>query len=58
MAKKNIEPRIFEGDDGQWYWSLESANGQIVCRAEGYSNKSNAKRAFRSAQRVMAKAVL
>lgn len=36
---------VFQGKDGDWYWTVIARNGERVCQSEGYKNKANAKRA-------------
>jgi len=31
---------------GDWFWHLRASNGQIVCQSEGYTRRSDAKRAL------------
>lgn len=47
---------IYEGDgNGKFYWRGVSRNGQITCTGhQGYSTKSNAKRAARKTGRQLA----
>ena len=33
---------VFQGKNGDYYWRLKAANGEIVCGSEGYSSKSAA----------------
>lgn len=41
--------QYFQGRDEQWYWHLRARNGRIVADgAEGYSTKSNVKRAIKT----------
>lgn len=45
-AKGKVE--IFQGQGGGWYWRARAANGKVVADgSEGYSNRSNARRAAR-----------
>lgn len=54
-GKRHPKVDFFQGDDdGQWYWHAAGGNGEISCRAEGYSTRSNAKRGFLTAKRIMA----
>lgn len=38
--------KVFEGKDGQWYFNVQAANGQIVAQSEGYVSKGNAERGY------------
>lgn len=53
-GKRHPKVDFFQGDDDQWYWHAAGGNGEISCRAEGYSTRSNAKRGFLTAKRIMA----
>lgn len=33
---------IFRGVDGQWYWHLKAANGEIIATSEGYQRRQGA----------------
>jgi hypothetical protein len=33
----------FKGRDGQFYWHLKAANGEIVANGQGYASKQGAK---------------
>lgn len=42
---------VYRGNNRRWYWRLKSGNGLIIAtsaggKANGYSNKYNAQRAF------------
>jgi len=41
---------VYQGRDRQWYLRLVARNGEIVLDSEGYSTKSNAKRAAKRLQ--------
>ena len=44
MAQPRVE--IFVGEDAQYYWHLQSANGQIVAAgAEGFTRRQDAEHA-------------
>jgi len=65
MAKKTPIIVMFQarasrdGIFGLWYWRLRAKNGQIVADgAEGYATRSNALRAAKRAQKLMAEAVI
>ena len=53
---------VYEGTDwqglsGLWYWRLVARNGKTVADgAEGYASVSNARRAARRVQKLMAEA--
>jgi uncharacterized protein YegP (UPF0339 family) len=39
---------------GKWFWRLTANNGEIVCDgSEGYSNRSNCRRAAKRVKRLM-----
>jgi uncharacterized protein YegP (UPF0339 family) len=44
----------FQGKDGQWYFNLEAANGEIVEPSEGYSTKEHAEEGIESAKKAAA----
>ena len=33
---------VFRGEDGQWYWRLKAANGEIIAQSEGYQRRQSA----------------
>ena len=44
----------FEGEDGDWYWHFEAANGKVTADgAEGYASKSNVKRAIENVKALL-----
>lgn len=44
---RNPDWEYFPGEDGQWYWHFEAANGEITADGnEGYVSRSNVKRAI------------
>ena len=45
MAKRGYTIEIFTGRDHKAYFHKKSANGKITVPSQGYSNKSNARRA-------------
>ena len=45
---------IHEGEDAAWYLRLVASNGRITLDSEGYSSKSNAKRAARRMKALLA----
>lgn len=47
---------IFKGRDSRYYWRLVGGNGEIVAQSEGYSTKSNAKRAAKRFPEIVAQA--
>ena len=53
---------VFEGDDGQWYWRLKSANGRTLCQGEAHTRKRDADRAIETVtetiQKIAAKAIV
>lgn len=40
--------KLFEGTDGNWYFSLHAGNGEIIATSEGYSSKQMAKNGIKS----------
>lgn len=47
---------VVKGEDGQWYFHLKAANGEIVSQSEGYSRREDAELGVESAQRAAAAA--
>jgi len=41
--------KVFQGEDGDWYFGAYSANHEEVAQSEGYTRKSDAEQAARSA---------
>lgn len=39
---------LFEGKNGQYYFNLKAANGEIILQSEGYTAKSSAKNGINS----------
>ncbi|MBD3638665.1 MAG: YegP family protein [Crocinitomicaceae bacterium] len=39
----NPKFQIFTGKDGQYYFRLRAANGEIVCSSEGYTTLQSCK---------------
>lgn len=50
--------KVFRGDDGQWYFRVQAANGQIVSQSEGYASRSNAERGLKTALETAADVLL
>jgi len=42
MSKVKYHIQVFKGEDNQWYWRLQSVNGQILLSSEGYTRKESA----------------
>jgi uncharacterized protein YegP (UPF0339 family) len=40
----NVE--FYKGDDGDWRWRVQAANGEIVATGEGFTRRRDAKRGF------------
>jgi uncharacterized protein len=40
--------KLLQAVDGQWYFHLQAANGEVVAHSETYADKSNAQRAITS----------
>jgi uncharacterized protein YegP (UPF0339 family) len=38
---KNPKFQVYRGSDGQFYFRLHAANGEIILSSEGYASKSN-----------------
>ena len=45
--------RVFQGNDGQWYWSLKARNGQVMAQSEGYTRRQGAMRAAERLQSML-----
>jgi len=45
MAKRGYTIELFTGNDKLVYFHKKSSNGKIMVPSQGYSNKSNARRA-------------
>lgn len=41
-------PELFQGRNGQYYWHVKAANGQILCHSEGYTTKVAAANGYRA----------
>lgn len=51
---KNPDWEYFQGDDDDWYWHFEAANGKVVADgAEGYASKANVKRAITNVKELL-----
>lgn len=44
---------VFKGGDGQWYWRLVGANGQVLAVSEGYTRRWSAWRGARAARKTL-----
>lgn len=54
MAERKSRTEFFEGVDGKFYWRHRHWNGNITMTGgEGYSTKSNCRRAIRKAGLVL-----
>ena len=42
----------FKGDDGQWYFHLQAANGEVVSQSEGYDSRDGAIEGIEAAKRA------
>lgn len=49
---------IFEGKDGQHYFHVKAANGEIVAGSEGYASASNAERGYNALLRAVREDVM
>jgi len=45
-----------KGTDGQWYFHLQAANGEIVTQSEGYETEGGAEEGINAAKRAAAEA--
>lgn len=53
MAKKRgPKYEVHAGADGQFYWRLRAANGEIVASSEGYTTEASARRAATELARI------
>jgi uncharacterized protein YegP (UPF0339 family) len=43
---------LFEGHNGEWFWHLKGANGEVVASSEGYSSESDAYRGAKDEARI------
>ena len=50
--------QTWQGADGQWYVRLIAPNGQYMVASEGYSTRSNARRAARRLKVAVYRAVV
>ena len=54
-----LKVKYNEGVDGLWYWHVIAKNGRIVAiGGEGYSTKSNARKAFRRVRSLLGNEVV
>lgn len=37
----NPKFQVFKGKDGQYYFRLRAANGEVICSSEGYTTKQS-----------------
>lgn len=37
----NPKFQVFIGEDGQFYFKLKAANGEIICASQGYTTKQS-----------------
>lgn len=44
---------IIVGRDGQFYWRLKAANGQILCHSEGYVTRQAAQHGVQACVQVV-----
>lgn len=44
---------VFRGADGQWYYKIVAANGQVLATSEGYTRKWSAKRAAKALRKTL-----
>lgn len=47
---------VFEGHDGQHYWRLRAANGEILASSEGYETPEHAQEGVEAAEEAAAAA--
>jgi uncharacterized protein YegP (UPF0339 family) len=53
MSKVKYHIEVFQGKDNQWYWRLQSVNGQILLASEGYTRKEAAVEASSNLKNTM-----
>ena len=53
---ENPKFQIFKGKDGQFYFRLRAANGEIICSSEGYTTKQSAEKGIAAVKEVAGKA--
>jgi uncharacterized protein YegP (UPF0339 family) len=45
MPGEDHRLKVFQGEDGEWHWHRQAANGEIVASGEGHSRRADAVRA-------------
>jgi len=45
--------KVWEGNDGKFYWHCQADNGEVVAQGEGYESRSGAWRGYSAALRNM-----
>jgi uncharacterized protein YegP (UPF0339 family) len=53
---KNPKFQIFKGKDGQYYFHLRAANGEIICNGEGYTSLQNCRNGISAIKKVAVQA--
>ncbi len=43
---------VFKATNGNFYWRLKAANGEILCHSEGYTVKQNAFNGIDAVKRI------
>ncbi len=41
LKMENPKFQVFKGHDGQYYFRLKAANGEIICASQGYTTKQS-----------------
>lgn len=52
ITMKNPKFQIFKGRDGQYYFRLRAANGEIIASSEGYATKQSAEKGIDAIRQV------
>ncbi len=52
----NPKYQIFKGKDGQFYFRLKAANGEIIASSEGYTTKQSAQNGIEAIRTVAVEA--
>ncbi len=52
----NPKFQVFKGKDGQFYFRLKAANGEVICSSEGYTTKQSCLNGIQAVKAVAAEA--
>jgi uncharacterized protein YegP (UPF0339 family) len=52
----NPKFQVFKGKDGQYYFRLKAANGEVICGSEGYTTRQSCLNGIEAVKTVAAKA--